>query len=156
MSELSPILPDSEADDRIISIRGLRNAFGEQVVHDNLDLDVPPSVRDQCDWMRARPDRDPATLATRLFRPERWARRADGLAARLEETVGPLATGDHGSIADAFVAGAAALRHIGADPLLPPDLLPAHWPGAALRDGYARYQRAFDRAARDWFREPAA
>lgn len=40
MSELSPILPDSEADDRIISIRGLRNAFGEQVVHDNLDLDV--------------------------------------------------------------------------------------------------------------------
>lgn len=27
-------------DEPIISIRGLRNAFGEQVVHDNLDLDV--------------------------------------------------------------------------------------------------------------------
>ena len=40
MSSTSPMLPDSEADKRIISIRGLRNAFGDQVVHENLDLDV--------------------------------------------------------------------------------------------------------------------
>ncbi len=40
MSSTSPMLPDSEADQRIISIRGLRNAFGDQVVHENLDLDV--------------------------------------------------------------------------------------------------------------------
>ncbi len=40
MSETSPMIPDSEADQRIISIRGLRNAFGDQVIHDNLDLDV--------------------------------------------------------------------------------------------------------------------
>src|SRR5690606_7084367 len=38
---LSPILPDSE--DAVIRIRGLRNAFGEQVVHDKLDLDVKRS-----------------------------------------------------------------------------------------------------------------
>ncbi len=30
----------SEVDDIAISVRGLRNNFGEQVVHDNLDLDV--------------------------------------------------------------------------------------------------------------------
>ena len=30
----------------------------------------------------------------------------------------------------AFLAGAAALRHVRADPLLPAELLPADWPGA--------------------------
>ena len=35
---ISPILPDSEK--AVIRIRGLRNAFGEQVIHDQLDLDV--------------------------------------------------------------------------------------------------------------------
>jgi phospholipid/cholesterol/gamma-HCH transport system ATP-binding protein len=37
----SPTLPDGE--EALIRIRGLRNAFGEegeQVIHDNLDLDV--------------------------------------------------------------------------------------------------------------------
>lgn len=29
-------------DEPIISVRGLMNAFGDQVVHDNLDLDVYP------------------------------------------------------------------------------------------------------------------
>ena len=28
------------AIDPVISVRGLRNAFGDQVIHDNLDLDV--------------------------------------------------------------------------------------------------------------------
>ena len=38
MSKISPILPEDE--DAVISIRGLRNAFGEQVIHENLDFDV--------------------------------------------------------------------------------------------------------------------
>ena len=33
-----PILPDDV--EKVITIRGLRNAFGEQVIHENLDLDV--------------------------------------------------------------------------------------------------------------------
>jgi phospholipid/cholesterol/gamma-HCH transport system ATP-binding protein len=36
--QLSPRLPDDA--DVVIRVRGLRNAFGDQVVHDNLDLDV--------------------------------------------------------------------------------------------------------------------
>ena len=65
-----------------------------------------------------------------------------------------LARRGHELVADAFVAGAAALRHIGSDPLLPPELLPPDWPGQALRAQYGRYQRAFDDAARVWFRGP--
>lgn len=120
---------------------------------DNLALDVPGAVRQQCEWLDARPDDDPVALASRLFRPDRWARRADALQSRLAELTGSLSAGDHDSVAGAFVAGAAALRHIGLDPLLPPELLPADWPGEALRAEYARYQRAFDRVARAWFRE---
>jgi phenylacetic acid degradation operon negative regulatory protein len=58
----------------------------------------------------------------------------------------------HDVVADAFVAGAAALRHVGTDPLLPAELLPSDWPGESLRARYAEYQRAFDGVARDWFR----
>ena len=38
MGDLSPILPDSE--DAVIRVRGLVTGFGDQVVHDGLDLDV--------------------------------------------------------------------------------------------------------------------
>ena len=74
------------------------------------------------------------------------------LAARLGELTQQLDPQDPELVAEAFVAGAAALRHIGSDPLLPPALLPSDWPGASLREAYARYQRAFDTSARAWFR----
>lgn len=38
MADLSPILPDS--DDMVIRVRGLVTRFGDQVIHDSLDLDV--------------------------------------------------------------------------------------------------------------------
>ncbi len=121
---------------------------------DNLALDVPVSVQRQCEWLHARPDDDPVALAGRLFHPERWARRAETLSRRLAATARELSPGGHEMLADAFVAGAAALLHIGSDPLLPPPLLPPDWPGGALREQYAGYQRAFDAVARAWFREP--
>ncbi len=74
------------------------------------------------------------------------------LRVRLAEMTGRLTGQEAELVADAFVAGAAALRHIGSDALLPRELLPVDWPGAALRDEYSRYQRAFDATARAWFR----
>jgi phenylacetic acid degradation operon negative regulatory protein len=121
---------------------------------DNLVLDVPEAVVRQCDWLTARPDGDPVALADRLFDPARWARRALALGARLAEMTDRLGSHEPELVADAFVAGAATLQHIGSDPLLPPELVPADWPGARLRSEYARYQRAFDAAARRWFRSP--
>ena len=119
---------------------------------DNLEVELAADVRRQCEWLTARPDDDPAALATRLFRPGRWARRAEALRGRLREMTDRLAGEEPEPLADAFVAGAATLNHIGSDPLLPAELLPADWPGAALRAEYARYQRAFDATARAWFR----
>jgi phenylacetic acid degradation operon negative regulatory protein len=74
------------------------------------------------------------------------------LGVRLTEMTDRLGSHEPDLVADAFVAGAAALHHIGSDPLLPPELVPADWPGARLRSEYARYQRAFDATARRWFR----
>jgi phenylacetic acid degradation operon negative regulatory protein len=141
---------------------GLREAmrrlrFGERregvwLRPDNLELDLPAGIRRQCDWFGARPEEDPAALADRLFHSARWARRAHALVDNLTDVTNRLANREPELVADAFVAGAAALRHVGADPLLPSDLLPPDWPGATLRAEYARYQRAFDATARAWFR----
>ncbi len=119
---------------------------------DNLELDIPAVARTQCEWLTARPEDDPVALANRLFQPKRWAQRASALTARLGALTVRLETEAGEIVADAFVAGAAALRHIGSDPLLPPALLPSDWPGESLRHEYAHYQRAFDTAARTWFR----
>jgi phenylacetic acid degradation operon negative regulatory protein len=141
---------------------GLRDAmrrmhFGERregvwLRPDNLDLAAADPVRRQCEWLTGRPDDDPVALANRLFQPARWARRAQTLTDRLAEMTDRLAEREPELVADAFVAGAAALRHIGSDPLLPDALLPPDWPGVALRAEYTRYQRGFDATARAWVR----
>jgi phenylacetic acid degradation operon negative regulatory protein len=122
---------------------------------DNLTLAVPAVAARQCEWFAARPDDDPIALAVRLFRPERWATRARELDRHLAAMTARLGSDGHDVVADAFVAGAAALRHIGTDPLLPSELLPSDWPGDGLRARYAEYQRAFDEVARDWFHASA-
>jgi phenylacetic acid degradation operon negative regulatory protein len=119
---------------------------------DNLTFAVPAVAGRQCEWFAARPDDDPAALATRLFRPARWANRARELDRHLAAMTARLGGHGHQVVAEAFVAGAAALRHIGTDPLLPAELLPPDWPGGGLRARYAEYQLAFDGVARDWFR----
>ena len=71
---------------------------------------------------------------------------------RLEQATAALARDPERAIGPAFVAGAVALRHVRADPLLPDALLPADWPGAELRSAYLAYERRFHGVARDWFR----
>jgi phenylacetic acid degradation operon negative regulatory protein len=115
----------------------------------------------QCDWWRATPEQDAAALAASLFDPAAWATRAEMLRDHLEAATASLARtrdghGDRaGDLARAFEVGAAALAHVRADPLLPPPLCAQPWPGAALRDAYAQYQRTFGRAVREWFRAEA-
>ncbi|MGZ6929807.1 MAG: PaaX family transcriptional regulator C-terminal domain-containing protein [Acidimicrobiia bacterium] len=114
----------------------------------NLELLEDP----RCAWLDVRPDDDPATLAADLFAPARWSRDAAEAIARLDAATPALRADPERAIAPAFVAGAIALRHVRADPLLPAQLLPADWPGAALRRSYATFEREFHAVARDWFR----
>jgi len=125
---------------------------------DNLDAtrvaDAAAIVADQCTRYTARPDDEhPAELAARLWPLDEWAATTAGLRAEMADLVEALESGDTAALARGFVLSAAVLRHLLADPLLPPELLPPSWPGDDLRAEYDRYDRAFKSVWRDWFRQ---
>ncbi|WP_312856430.1 PaaX family transcriptional regulator C-terminal domain-containing protein [Nocardioides pelophilus] len=80
---------------------------------------------------RARPDGDPSGLARELWDLTGRAAEGRALLERLDRTAAP---------APRLAVAAHVVRHLTADPLLPRALLPADWPGAALRAAYAAYQ----------------
>lgn len=92
----------------------------------NLDLQLTGDLRGRVRVLSARDD-DPAGLVAALWDLPTWA----GAGRRL--------LGDLSGAADVparFVAAAATVRHLLADPVLPAELLPDDWPGAALRQAY--------------------
>jgi phenylacetic acid degradation operon negative regulatory protein len=124
---------------------------------DNLPREAAPEeawevLDEQCSWWSSKPAGGDDDLAARLFAPGAWATRARTVAASLRGEVEALRAGAHERLPEAFVAGAAALQHVRHDPLLPPALLPADWPGEELRSQYRTYQRVFGEAAGAWFR----
>lgn len=96
----------------------------------NLAIDWPDAVVRDCDRFVAAPAEPADVLAARLWDLAAWAERARSL---LEAT----ATDDP---ALRFTACATAGRHLLADPVLPDALLPADWPGRALRDSHIAYK----------------
>jgi phenylacetic acid degradation operon negative regulatory protein len=123
----------------------------------NLPAGVLPAdeaiVAAQCRGFRSTPDGDPARLAAALWDLDGWAARAIELRRRLGAVVGALTAGDLEALPEGFVLSAATLRHFQADPLLPDRLLPARWPGAALRADYEEYDAAFKTVWRAWYRD---
>ncbi len=120
---------------------------------DNLELALPDDVAGGVTRFAARPE-DPGALAGQLWDLEAWSARAGELARRLAD----LPTEDPGDLAPGFVLSAAVLRHLGADPLLPPALLADSWPGGELRRAYDEWDAGYRRVLRDWSRalhEPA-
>ncbi|OQD56871.1 PaaX domain-containing protein, C- domain protein [Streptomyces phaeoluteigriseus] len=83
-------------------------------------------------YFTARPDTPARELAAVLWPLEEWAAQGRALLAHLARADRP---------GDRFTTFAAVVRHLLADPVLPPELLPADWPGAALRAAYADFQR---------------
>jgi phenylacetic acid degradation operon negative regulatory protein len=95
----------------------------------NLDDELPAEVAERVRVLHARDD-DPAELTRRLWDLPEWARTGhrllDDMAAARD-------------VPGRFRAAAAIVRHLLTDPVLPEDLLPAHWPGAELRRAYADF-----------------
>jgi phenylacetic acid degradation operon negative regulatory protein len=106
----------------------------------------------QCDWWAARPDGDGTALAMRLFDEPGWSKRTRTVTPRLEAATRALDAEDEPSIADAFVAGAASLAHLRADPLLPRELTSDPAAAKELRVAYGAYEAAFSAVVRSWFR----
>ncbi|MEV5874668.1 PaaX family transcriptional regulator C-terminal domain-containing protein [Streptomyces sp. NPDC052101] len=98
----------------------------------NLDRALPDTLNPVTRTYAARPDEPASDLVARLWLLDAWAATARMLLSRTSAARTP---------ADRLTAYAAAVRHLLTDPVLPPGLLPADWPGEALRTAYAGYQR---------------
>ena len=126
---------------------------GVWVRPDNLRRpELPSALRDHVAWLDARPDDDPADVASQLWDLGPWATVARGLLDRLDATASALGEGDTAALASGFVLSAAVVRHLAADPLLPPRLLPGGWPGPALRAAYDAWDASYQRTLGDYHR----
>jgi phenylacetic acid degradation operon negative regulatory protein len=121
---------------------------GVWVRPDNIPLVPDPADDDGVSLFRGTPDGDPAGLAGRLWDLEGWAAAARYLMGLLEVS----RPGAPADLADGFVLSASVLRHLQADPLLPEELLPADWPGRALRRRYEVWDRGYRQVLRSWSR----
>lgn len=92
----------------------------------NLDVELPEDVRPHTRVLRVHDD-DPAGLAAALWNLPGWV--ADGDELLAEMAAAP-------DVPARFTAAAGIVRHLRTDPVLPADLVPAGWPGAALRAAY--------------------
>ena len=93
---------------------------------DNLDPDLGGDVAARVRVLRAR-DEAPAELAAQLWDLPAWAETGHRLLGQMAQAP---------DVPGRFVAAAAIVRHVLTDPMLPTELLPAHWPGDRLRDAY--------------------
>ncbi|MEV5561030.1 PaaX family transcriptional regulator C-terminal domain-containing protein [Nonomuraea wenchangensis] len=116
---------------------------------DSEDLRV---VFAQCDSFTARPSGSQQELAARLWPLEEWSGKARKLAGELAAAQRVLEQRSDG-LAEGFLLSAQVMRHILADPLLPPLLLPPGWPGDELRSAFDAFDTAWQRLFREWSRE---
>jgi phenylacetic acid degradation operon negative regulatory protein len=104
----------------------------------------------QCCWWVGHPLGDDAELAASLWDLDGWASAATDLRRAMHPLARRLERGDHEALAEGFVVSAAVLRHFQADPLLPDELLPRHWPGARLRADYDGFDAAYRAVLAEW------
>jgi len=113
----------------------------------NLAVRLPDPLGGDIELMTARPG-EPVALAHRLWDLAQWSARARDLQRDLLALV-PDAPD---ALAPGFELSAAVLRHLQADPLLPPEILPDDWPGAPLRATYDEWDARYRTTLREWSR----
>ena len=96
---------------------------------DNVTVPLPDEVSSRVRVLRSY-DEDPAELAGRLWDLAAWS----SAGRRLLEDMSSAT-----DVPGRFVAAAAMVRHLLTDPVLPDELVPDGWPGAALRESYAQF-----------------
>ena len=109
---------------------------------DNLDV---PIDHEHCTTVVGTVDADDRVLATTLWDLDGWAADARALRDELRATAPD-------ALADGFVLAAAVVRHLAADPRLPPELLPRRWPGDDRRATYDTWLAEYRRVLADWHR----
>ncbi len=141
---------DERADrrERLTRARLAERREGVWLRPDNLGLRPDPAQDGDLEVFSAEPAGDRRRLAGELWDLDGWARTAGDLRGAL--TASPTRGPD--DLAGGFELSAWVLRHLQADPLLPAELLPARWPGPALRRTYDRWDRRYREVLRTWGR----
>ncbi|MGW2962623.1 PaaX family transcriptional regulator C-terminal domain-containing protein [Streptomyces sp. NPDC001220] len=106
----------------------------------NLTRPLPDEVLAIAEPCTARPSRPAPELAAHLWPLTAWSDTARALLTRAAESPRP---------PDRLTLFAAVVRHLLTDPVLPPELLPADWPGDRLRTAYAAYRAELGEPAGD-------
>jgi phenylacetic acid degradation operon negative regulatory protein len=151
--EARPAAHRASLRDALASLRLAELREGVWGRPDNLDPERSPDARATVDgwctrWRGAAPD--PAPDPFTLWDLDLWRDEADHLRRAMASLLPRLESGDATALAEGFVVSASVLRLFQHDPLLPAALLP-EWPGAAIRDDYDRYDRAYRNTLRGWF-----
>lgn len=109
---------------------------------DNLYMPRPHDLPHfECLWGTTRFETDSQGIVHVLWNTKAWAKEAVSLTRQMAmwRHLPP----DVELLVPGFELSAAVLRHFNADPLLPPELLPADWPGDRLRREYETFNRKF-------------
>ncbi len=96
---------------------------------DNIEVELGESLGRYTRLLTAR-DEKPAELAATLWDLAGWARTGHELLT---------AMADAQDVPSRFIVAAAMVRHLRRDPVLPPELLPADWPGTRIRSRYEEF-----------------
>ena len=96
---------------------------------DNIDVDLGADLVAHTRTLIAR-DRRPAELVAKLWDLPGWAQAGEELLAAMAQAP---------DVPGRFAVAAAMVRHLRSDPVLPPEMLPAGWPGDRLRSRYAEF-----------------
>jgi phenylacetic acid degradation operon negative regulatory protein len=134
-----PAAERTEARRRFIAARLAELREGVWLRPANIDVVLPAALEASVVRFDATPAAGATALAASLWDLDGWAGRAERLRRRLAH----LPVTRDAMLAPGFVLSASVLRHFQADPLLPDELLPADWPGPALRREYDAWDATY-------------
>lgn len=98
----------------------------------NIEAVVRTESTSRITLFTAVPDGDSVQLVQSAFAPREWASIAVDLIMKFDAAA---------EVLDRFEVAAALVRHILDDPLLPMEVLPAPWPGDAIRTTYESFRK---------------
>jgi phenylacetic acid degradation operon negative regulatory protein len=111
----------------------------------NLIRPRPAITVEQCTSFTTRlEDEDPVALARSLWN-------LDELAAEAQRLHDEIVRGP--DLVEGLLVGTQSFHHLQQDPVLPPELLPADWPGVKLRERLAEFVVSYSRSLREYGQE---
>lgn len=140
--------PDDRARRRrsLAAARLAERRDGTWLRPDNVELRLSDEIADDVLVISGGSVADPAGLASTLWDLPAWIDRSTQLLEDLDR----LSTITQAGLAPGFILSAAVLRHLQSDPLLPTELLPVGWSGAALRSTYEDWDHRYRTALGEW------